>query len=194
MVGSDPYPAGMIDENSKYNLNALPDTRVNRYLIEMVDPNEKLRYISSIDGIGDIHSDNSVELIPYEDGSYHVASKYGMGGEGMLKERITDKRDNLHPVTLTEARANGLINLASESGDELELPLTASYYTSPEYLSSKVPLHDKPKWDAQEPPYTGNSSFIGVAGKCVTLRNYALGVLQSNIIARNTFNRLVSCH
>lgn len=193
--GSDPHSADAVDGNSKYDPNALPDARVNRYLIEMVDPSEMLRYVASIDGLCDIHSDNSVKFVPFEDGSYHVASKYDMSGEGMLKEKITDLRTDIHPVTLAEARANGRINLASESGDELKLPLTFGYYTTPEYLSSKVPLHDKPTWgDPEDQPYIGNDSFINVAGQRVTLGNCYLGALQSKIIAHNAFNRPVSCY
>jgi len=191
--GSYLYPVDMIDENSKHKLNAISGMRGNRYLIGMVDPNKELQYIASINGISDIYSDNSVELINNEYGFYQIATKYDIGGQGVLEEKITDSRGSLHPTILTEARANGLFNLTSEAEDEIQVPLSEIHYASPEYLSSKISLYDKSKEGAQN---TGDQASAGYLARYLNRGNgsFAEEMLQSYTMTNNIFNRPVACY
>lgn len=156
---SDQGPASIPGGDSEKKLDALPVTMNNRYQVGLTD--NSLQYVASINRIEEIYTDSSIELMRNDYGSYQVITNYDIGGQGALKQKITERDTNMHPTVLSEARVNGNFSLSSNMEDEIQKTLSDIDYSSPEYLSAKLSDANKSIEAAQNAGKENSNRNIG---------------------------------
>lgn len=181
---SDLRPTNIIRDNSENKLDALPVTQDNRYLVGFVD--NSLQYTASINQIGDIYSDNSIELLRNGYGSHQIVTNYDIGGQGILKQKIVEKGYNFHPMTLSEANVKGDFSLTSKMENYIQTSLSDIDYSTPEYLGSKLP---------PQPPAgnIGENRFAVYLGRLMPPGSNSLEVVGSKNLRGIVLNRPAGC-
>jgi hypothetical protein len=191
----DLHQINITQDNSENKLDSLPVTRDNRYQVGLTD--NSLQYVASINRIKDIYSDNSIELLRNDYGLYQIVTNYEIGGQGTLRQKITERDQDFHPTVLSEARVNGDFNLTSKMEDEIQITLSDIDYSRPEYQSSKLSYANKSIETAQNAGRETSAGNIGDfavnVGRFLPLRSDSSEVASSYNLLGIIFHGPAGC-